>query len=68
VGIQRGTFVAQPTKRYRKVLQDGVLKAIRYRSRRSSEKISRAIRHLFFIYRRGPEYRLVVRLGRDARR
>ena len=27
--------------------QDGVLKAIRYRSRRSGEEISRAIRHLF---------------------
>jgi thioredoxin reductase (NADPH) len=27
--------------------QDGVLKAIRYRSRRSGEEISRTIRHLF---------------------
>jgi thioredoxin reductase len=34
--------------------QDGVLKAIRYRSRRSGEEISRAIRHLFLFIGANP--------------
>ena len=48
--------------------QDGILEAIRCRSQRSGEELSRRDPPPVSVYRRGPEYRLVVPVRRDARR
>ena len=48
--------------------QDGVLEAIRCRSRRSGEEVQARNPPPVPVYRRRPEYRLAVRVGRDLRR